>query len=181
MSETEYTYVVPSSYDPDNYTNYSNANSYQTYKYYVNTRTGENVTTFIKGKSNIYERVEVCESQEKQENRKEEIKAMISHFDTECKKCIDNGDVVHVYIVVRQEKKYCGMISFVKIRKPDDTDNKKFTRDIEVVTSSGTSEKDADAIDMPSKVLPMALSVFYDTMKSIATELLLEKFKEKKY
>ena len=179
MSVHEDIYVIPSRYESGNYTNYNNESSYQWYKYYINSKTGENASSFIKEKNNPYERIEACESQEKQESCAKEIKSMITHFDTKCKECIDNGEIVHVYIVVRQDKKYCGMISFVEIRKPDDTDNEKFTRNVAVVNSSGTSEKEADAIDMPTKVLPMALSVFHETLKSIATEPKLERYKGK--
>jgi hypothetical protein len=179
MSDTEEIYVVPSSYD-SNYTNYSNGNSHQKYRYYINTRTGEKVFSFTKGGNSLYEHIEACESQEKQENRGNEIKAMINYFQTKCNERIDNGDVVHVYLVVRQDKKYCGILSFVEIRKPDETDSEKFTRDIVAVTSSGTNENDADAADMPSKVLPMALTVFYDTLKLIANEPVLERYKGKK-
>lgn len=170
-------YITPSSYDPDIYS--SNRNSYQRYRYYVNTRTGEKVSSFNKSKS-IYERVEVCISEEKQEERGNEIKQMINHYEKLCNNLIDKGEVVHIYIVLRQEKKYCGMRSFIEKRIFNSSGTEEFTRDVEIVSYNGTTKEDADKINMPNEVLPMALKTLLDTLKLIETNTNLEKYRGKK-
>ncbi|CAG8817315.1 15094_t:CDS:2, partial [Racocetra persica] len=64
------------------------------------------------------------------------------------------------------------------IRKPDSSERFGFTRDIEVIASNETGEGDMNSNDKPSDILPMALLTLSDTLESIETNPLLERYRE---
>ena len=104
---------------------------------------------------------------------------MISYYEKSANDLIAAGSVVHIYIVVRQEKKYCGMRSFVELRVPDDKESCGFKRDVELVNANETEEKDADSETKPNDVLPMALLNLLQTLKTIESNPLLERYRGK--
>lgn len=178
--DTEYdNYVTPSGFDDDNRMNYSEGSN-ANYSYYVNTRTGEKVGSFSRTKS-VYVRLEGSQSEEAQESRVRDIKNMISLYDDLCKTHDKDGSVTHVYLVLRQEKKYCGIRTFAESRSDDPKEDCGFSRQVDVITQTETDEKDADKSDKPGDVLPMALSAFLQTLQSIDEDERLEKYKKKCY
>jgi len=169
-------YITPTSYD---HYGTGTRSEKSKYIYYVNVRTGDNVSSFAKNKT-IYERLEGCDSEEQQELRGKEIKQMIIHYDKLSEDLIKKDSVVHIYIVFRQERKYCGMRSFAEIRKPDSSERFGFTRDVEIIASNETGEEDMNSNDKPSDVLPMALLTLSDTLEFIEANPLLERYKGNK-
>ncbi|CAG8846232.1 22328_t:CDS:2, partial [Racocetra persica] len=107
-----------------------------------------------------------------------EIKQMITYYDSLSEDLIKKDSVVHIYIVLRQERKYCGMRFFAEIRKPDSSERFGFTRDIEVIASNETGEGNMNSNNKPSNILPMALLTLSDTLESIETNPLLERYGE---
>ncbi|CAG8845126.1 31769_t:CDS:2, partial [Racocetra persica] len=126
-------------------TNYSDYITPTSYDYYA---------SFAKNKT-IYKRFEGCDSEEQQELRSKEIKRMINYYDSLSEDLIKKDSIVHIYIVLRQERKYC---------------------DIEVIASNETGEEDMNSNDKPSDILPMALLTLSDTLESIKTNPLLERY-----
>ncbi|CAG8846147.1 27639_t:CDS:1, partial [Racocetra persica] len=168
--------ITPTSYD---YYGMGTQSEKSKYVYYINIRTGDNVASFAKNRT-IYERLEGCDSEEQQELRGKEIKRMISYYDSLFEDLIKRDSVVHIYIVLRQERKYCGMRSFAEICKPDSSERFRFTRDVEVIASNETGKEDMNSNDKPSDVLPMALLTLSDTLESIETNPLLERYRGNK-
>ncbi|CAG8821093.1 23047_t:CDS:2, partial [Racocetra persica] len=79
-----------------------------------------------------------------------------------------------------RKRKYCGMRSFAEIRKPDPSERFRFTRDVEVIVSNETGEEDMNSNDKPSDILLMALLTLSDTLESIETNPLLERYEGNK-
>ncbi|CAG8822493.1 24679_t:CDS:1, partial [Racocetra persica] len=171
--DTNYSdYITPTSYD---YYDTGTQSEKSKYVYYINVRTGDNVASFAKNKT-IYERLEGYDSEEQQELHGKEIKQMITYYDSLSENLIKKDSVVHIYIVLRQERKYCGMCSFAEIRKPDSSERYGFTRDVAVIASNETGEGDMNSNDKPSDILLMALLTLSDTLESIETNPLLERY-----
>ncbi|CAG8828126.1 25238_t:CDS:2, partial [Racocetra persica] len=60
----------------------------------------------------------------------------------------------------------------------DSSERFGFTRDVEVISSNETGEGDMNSNDKPSDILPMALLTLSDTLESIETNPLLERYGE---
>jgi len=175
--DTEYgDYVTPSDFEDRSRKNYERSST--NYSYYVNTRTGDKANVFSRTKS-VYVRLEGCNSEEEQEQREREIKDMIRLYDESYKSHEKDGSVVHVYLVLKQEKRYCAIRTFVEMRVNDPKEECGFRREVLPITQAETEEKDAEKNDKPADILPMALTVFLETLK-IINDNPLEKYKEKK-
>ncbi|CAG8747499.1 16275_t:CDS:1, partial [Racocetra persica] len=175
--DTNYSdYITPTGYD---YYGMETQSEKSKYVYYINVRTRDNVASFAKNKT-IYEHFEGYDSEEQQELRGKEIKRMITYYDSLSEDLIKKNSVVHIYIVLRQERKYCGMRSFAEICKPDSSKRFGFTRDVEVIASNETGEEDMNSNNKPSDILPMALLTLSDTLEFIKTNPLLERYGENK-
>ncbi|RIB07859.1 hypothetical protein C2G38_2213204 [Gigaspora rosea] len=174
--DTEYDeYITPSVFEDQSRKNYERSST--NYSYYMNMRTGDKASMFSKTKF-VYVRLKGCNSEEGWEQREREIKNMIRLYDKSHKSHKKDGLVVHVYLVLKQKKRYYAIRKFVEMHVNDPKEECGFKREVLPITQAETEEKDAEKNDKPANILLMALTVFLETLKIIHDNL-LERYKEK--